>query len=66
MLDKDKYKQNKNDNLTRKSFRELIVLNKADNSSTIVVEDREKYASNAILHLNDPNIYKPLDTDISH
>ena len=51
MLDTEKYKQNKQDNLTRKeriALRELIlnphvVINKADKGSTIVVEDREEY-----------------------
>ena len=48
MLDAEKHKQNKRDNLTRKeriALRELItnphiIINKADKGSTIVVEDR--------------------------
>ena len=55
MLDIDKYKQNKQDNLTRKerlALKELIqnphiIINKADKGSTIVVEDRDEYISNA-------------------
>ena len=73
MLDAEKYKQNKTDNLTRReriALRNLIenpyiVINKADKGSTIVVEDRDKYISNAMLHLNDPTVYKPLAEDIS-
>ena len=73
MLNVDKYKQNKKDNLTKKeriALRDLIknphiVINKADKGSTIVVEDRDEYISNAMLHLNDPIVYKPLDEDIS-
>ena len=59
MLDTEKYKQNKQDNLTRKeriAHRELItnphiIINKADKGSTIVVEDREEYIRNAMMHL---------------
>ena len=73
MLNTDQYKQNKHDNLTRKerfALRDLInnpqiVINKADKGSTIVVEDRDEYIRNAMLHLNDPNVYKPLHNDIS-
>ena len=51
MLNTDQYKQNKQDNLTRKerlALRDLInnphiVINKADKGSTIVVEDRDEY-----------------------
>ena len=60
MLNTDKHKQDKQDNLTRKerlALRELInnpriVINKADKGSTIVVEDRDEYISNAMVHLN--------------
>jgi hypothetical protein len=59
MLNTDKYKQDKHDNLTRKeglALRELIndpriVINKADKGSTIVVEDRDdssSYSSNSL------------------
>ena len=73
MLNTDKHKQNKQDNLTRKerlALRELInnphiVINKADKGSTIVVEDRDEYISNAMVHLNNPNVYEPLHTGIS-
>ena len=73
MLNTDKHKQNKKDNLIRKeriALRDLIknphiVINKADKGSTIVVEDRSEYIANAMLHLNDPTVYKPLDEDIS-
>ena len=51
MLNTDQYKQNKQDNLTRKerlALRDLInnphiVINKADKGSTIVVEERRIY-----------------------
>ena len=73
MLDENLYKQNKHDNLTRKeriALRELmenrhIIINKADKGSTIVVTDREDYVRNAMTHLNDKSVYKPLDTDLS-
>ena len=61
------------DNLTRKeriALRELllnphVIINKADKGSTIVVEDREEYIRNAMIHLNDPVVYKSLHNDIS-
>ena len=73
MLNTDQYKQNKQDNLTRKerlALKDLInnphiVINEADKGSTIVVEDRDEYIKNAMLHLNDPNVYKPLHDDIT-
>ena len=75
MLDTEKYKQNKQDSLTRKeriALRELIlnphihvVISKADKGSTIVVEDREEYIRNAMVHLNNPSVYKALHNDIS-
>ena len=68
MLNTDKHKQDKQDNLTRKerlALKELInnpciVINKANKGSTIVVEDRDEYISNAMVHLNNPNVYEPL------
>ena len=71
MLNTDQYKQNKHDNLTRKerlALRDLInipqiAINKADKGSTIVVENRDEYIRNTMLHLNDPNVYKPLHND---
>ena len=73
MLNVEKYQQNKQDNLTRKeriALRELIqntniVINKADKGSTIVVEDKDEYIHNAMTHLNDRTVYKPLTEDIS-
>ena len=73
MLNTDKYKQDKQDNLTRKerlALRDLlnnprIVINKGDKGSMIVVEDRDEYISNALVHLNNLNVYKPLHIDIS-
>ena len=73
MLNTDQYKQNKHNNLTRKerfALRDLInnpqiIINKVDKGSTIVVEDRDEYIRNAMLHLNDPNVYKSLHNDIS-
>ena len=74
ILDESKYKQNKSDNLTRKerlALRELIhnhnlIINNADKGSTIVVEDRDEYIQNAMEHLNNPDVYKPLNDDISN
>ena len=34
--------------------------------STIVVEDRNEYISNAMEHLNNTDVYKPLNDDISN
>ena len=73
MLYTDKYKQNKHDNLTRKERIALsdliknphVVINKADKGSMIVVEDRDEYIRKAMVHLNDPTVYKPLHEDIS-
>ena len=73
MLNTDKHKQDKQDNLTikeRLALRELIynpriVINKANKGSTIVVEDRDEYISNAMVHLNNLNVYEPLHIDIS-
>ena len=41
------------------------MINKADKGSTIVVKDRDEYVSNAIVHLNNLNVYEPLHIDIS-
>ena len=70
MLNPDMHKQKliNKDNLTRKeriALRELtqnphIVIKKADQGSTIVVKDRDDYISNAMSHLNDNTVYKPL------
>ena len=68
MLNTDKHKQDKPDNLTRNerlALRELInnpriVINTANKDSTIVVEDRDEYISNAMVHLNNLNVYEPL------
>ena len=65
--------ESKTDNLTRaerKALKELttnphIVLNKADKGSTKVIEDREDYINNALAHLDDPHVYKPLSHDRS-
>ena len=73
LLNTIKHKQDKQDNLTRKERLTLsqlinnprIVINKADKGSTIVVEDRDEYISNAMVHLNNLNIYEPLHIDIS-
>ena len=58
-------------NLTRterKALLELkcdtdLVINKADKGSTIVVQNRTDYITDALEHLNDPNTYKELDSD---
>ena len=42
------------------------MINKADKGSTIVVEDREDYVRNALSHLGDTSVYKPLAEVISH
>ena len=43
-----------------------IVINKADKGSTIVVEDRVDYIKNAMIHLNDPSVFKPLSETYHH
>ena len=66
MLNTDQYKQIKHDNLARKErlvLRELInnphiLINKEDKGSTIVVEDRDEYIKNAMLHLHDTTFVK--------
>ena len=55
----------------RLALRELthnqnLIINKADEGSTIVVEDRDDYISNAMEHLNNPNVFKPLNDNISN
>ena len=74
LLQEERYRQNRSDNLTRKERQSIknlatnpnIVINKADKGSTIVVEDREEYVSNAMEHLNNPDVYQPLKEDTSH
>ena len=65
IVNEHKHKQNKSDKLTRmerKALNKLInnptfslVINKADKGSTIVVQDRSDYITEAMEHLNDPN-----------
>ena len=43
-----------------------LIINKADKGSTIVVEDRDEYIQNAMEHLNNPDVYKPLNDDVSN
>ena len=70
----NEYKQNKIDNLTRrerKALNELInnptlIINKADKGSTVVVQDRSDYITEAMKHLADPKTYKQLQENITH
>ena len=64
-------KNRTSDNLTRetstkRTHNQNLIINKADEGSTIVVEDRDDYISNTMEQLNNPNIYKPLNDDISN
>ena len=69
-----KHKQNKTDNLTRrerKALNELInnptlIINKVDKGSTIVVQDRSDYITEAMKHLADRNTYKKLQENITY
>ena len=63
VVNKHKHKQNESDNLTRmerKALNELInnptlVINKADKGSTIVIQDRSDYITEAMKHLTHTN-----------
>ena len=69
----NEHKQNKSDNLTRKERQALnqftnnatLIIHKADEGSTIVVQDRSEYIE-AMKHLNDETTYKPLRENITH
>ena len=71
MLNTNKYKQDKRDNLTRK---EKFALKKCinnphiviDKGSTIVVENRDEYISNSMTHLNDPKKTNSTHRHLSH
>ena len=73
-MNEHKHKQNKSDDLTRKERQALnqltnnptLIINKADNGSTIVVQDRSEYIVEAMKHLNDETTYKPLRENITH
>ena len=62
MLNPDKRKQNKQDNLTRKERIALRELTQTTHivKATIVVEDRDDYICNAMSHLDDSVVYKPM------
>ena len=72
-MNEHKHKQNNSDNLSRnerKALNELInnptlIINKADKGSTIVVQDRSEYITEAMKHLTDPNTYKLLKENIN-
>ena len=75
IMSEHKHKQNKSDNLTRKERQALnqlinnpilVVINKADKESTIVVQDRSEYIAEAMKHLNDQTTYKPLKENITY
>ena len=65
IINEQKHKQNKSDNLTRQERQALnqlinnptLIINKADKGSTIVVQDR---IADAMKHLNNQTTYKPL------
>ena len=69
-----KHKQNRTDNLTkkeRKALNELtndptLIINKADKGSTVVVQDRNDYITEALKHLADKNTYKLLSENTTH
>ena len=66
IVNENKHKQSKTDNLTRqerKALNDLInnptlIINKADKGSTVVVQDRSDYIAEAMKHLADPNYKK--------
>ena len=74
IMNEHKHKQNKTDNLTKKERQALnqlvnnpmLVINKADKGSTIVVQDRSEYIAEAMKHLNDQTTYKPQKENITH
>ena len=74
IMNEHKHKQNKSNNLTRKERQALnqlinnpmLIINKADKGSTIVVQDRSEYIAEAMKHLNDQTTYKPLRENITH
>ena len=74
IMNEHKHKQNKSDNLTRKERQALnqltnnpmLIINKADKGSTIVVQDRSEYIAKAMKHLNDETTYQPLRENITH
>ena len=45
--------------------RKDIVIKKADKGDTIVVETLERYVQDGLNHLNNPDIYQPIDKDIN-
>ena len=74
IVNENKHKQSKTDNLTRqerKALNDLInnptlIINKADKGSTVVVQDRSDYIAEAMKHLADPNTYIKLQENITH
>ena len=74
IVNEHKHKQKKTDNLTRqerKTLNELIsnptlIINKADKGSTVIVQDRSDFITEAMKHLADPNTYKKLQENITH
>ena len=68
-----KHKQNRTDNMTRKERKALnelinnptLIINKADKGSTVVVQDRCDYITEANKHLADPKTYKRLNENIT-
>ena len=73
-MNEHKHKQNKSDNITRQERQALnqltnnpmLMINKADKGSTIVVQDRSEYIAEAMKHFNDQTTYKPLGENITH
>ena len=61
------------DNITRSERRalsnlknnETIVINKADKGSTVVVQDKDTYIAEGLVHLNNPNMYRKLTHDLT-
>ena len=73
MVNEYKHKQNRTDNMTRKERKALnelinnptLIINKADKGSTVVVQDRCDYITEANKHLADPQTYKRLNENIT-
>ena len=74
IMNEHKHKQNKSDNLTRKErqalnqliYNPMLIINKADKGSTIVVQDRSEYIAEGSFHIKSTpknlNIFKFFET----
>ena len=48
------------------AYNPTLIINKADKGSTIVVQDRSDYITDAMKHLNDQTTYKQLNENTTH